>query len=132
MALAVKEALCPPTQTKISGNWTYCLGEIDDLGHVRQVVARKRDDFGPPAPQQAKIGPAILHLQIDKPDLVPGAPHRLRDELEPQRLEPQENPGIEQRTGVDTENPHGRPLLCRSPARARTPAVAEGSTAHRK
>src|SRR5437588_12957886 len=25
------------------------LGEIDDLGHVRQIIARNRDDLGPPA-----------------------------------------------------------------------------------
>ena len=64
------------------------LREIDDLRNVRQVVAGKRDDVRPPIPQQAKIGAVLLDLQIDKPDLVPSPARRLRDEFEPERLEP--------------------------------------------
>ena len=85
------------------------LGEIDDLGHVRQVIARKRDDFGPPALQQAEIRAMVLDLQIDELDLVPGAAQRLRDELEPERLEPQKDLCVHQRSGMDTEDPHDNP-----------------------
>ena len=92
------------------------LGEIDDLGHVRQVIARKRDDFGPPALQQAEIRPMVLDLQIDQPDLVPGPAQRLRDELEPERLEPQKHLCVHQGSGVDAEQPHGRPLLAIQPS----------------
>ena len=70
------------------------LCEIDDLRNVGEVVAREGDDIGPPATQQAKISAMVLDLQIDQPRLVPGAPRRLGDELEPERLEPQKDPGV--------------------------------------
>ena len=125
IALAVKEALWPPTQTKVSGEPRLGrLGEIDDLGHVRQVIARKRDDVGPPALQQTEIRPMVLDLQIDEPDLVPGPAQRLRDELEPERLEPQKHLCVHQGSGVDAEQPHGRPSWQFSPSE---PELAERS-----
>ncbi len=96
-----------------------CLGEIDDLGHIRQVIARKRDDFGPPALQQAKIRAMVLDLQINELHLVPGPAQRLRDELEPERLEPQKDLCVHQRSRMDAEDPHDNPLqlirLCPNP-----------------
>ena len=67
------------------------LGEIDDLRNVGEVVAGKSDDIGPPAVEQPEIGGMVLDLQVDQPDRVAGAPRRLRDELEPERLEPQKD-----------------------------------------
>ena len=78
------------------------LREIDDLGDICQVIAGKCNDIWPPALKQAKIRAMILDLQIDEPDFVAGTSRRLRDELEPQRFEPQENPGVEQGAGMDT------------------------------
>ena len=66
----------------------------------------------------------VLDLQIDEPDLVPGAAQRLRDELEPERLEPQKHLRIHQGSGVDAEQPHGRPLLAIQPSE---PELAERS-----
>jgi uncharacterized protein (DUF169 family) len=53
----------------------------------------------------------VLYLQVDQPDVVPGLPRRLGDELEAERLEAQEDLGIEERAGVDAEKPHEILLL---------------------
>jgi hypothetical protein len=37
-----------------------------------------------------------VRLEIEQPNLVSSLAHRLRHELEPERLEPQENPGVHQ------------------------------------
>ena len=42
---------------------------------------------------------------------MPGLAHRLRDEFEPKRLEPQKHLCIHQGSGMDTEQPHGSALL---------------------
>ena len=47
-----------------------------------------------------------LDLQIDELDGVPGAARGLRHQLEPQRLEPEEHIGVEQRAGMNEENLH--------------------------
>ena len=92
------------------------LREVHDLGHIGEVVAGKRDDIGPPAPQQAKIRAMVLDLQIDEADLVPGSTQRLRDELEPERLEAEKHLGVHQGSGMDAEQPHGRSLLAIHPS----------------
>jgi hypothetical protein len=79
------------------------LGEIDDLGHVRQIVAAKCNDVGTPLVQHPEIGAVILDLQIDQPDLMPGAARRLGDEFEPNRLEPQKDLRIMEHSGIDAE-----------------------------
>ena len=66
----------------------------------------------------------VLDLQIDEPDLVSGAAQRLRNEFEPERLESQKHLLIHQGSGVDAEQPHGRPLLAIQPSE---PELAERS-----
>ena len=83
-----------------------CLGrlcEIDDLGHVGEVVAGKRDDVGAPAVEHPEVSRVVLDLQIDQLNQVAGAPRRRGHELETERLEPQKDLGIKQRAGMDTE-----------------------------
>jgi hypothetical protein len=58
----------------------------------------------------------VLDLKIDEPDLVPGPSQRLRDELEPKRLEPQKHLRVHQGSGVDAEQSHGRSLLAIQPS----------------
>ena len=92
--------------------------EIDDFGNVRQVIARERDHLRLPALQQAKIGAVILDLQIDEQDVVSSTSRRLRNELEPQRFEPQEDLCVEQRPGMDTEKTHRTPSRKLKPRKA--------------
>ena len=107
MALAVKDAVAADANKNLCPARFCRFREVDDFRHVRQVVAGERNDIWPPALQQAIIGTMILNLQIDDLDFVPGSPHRLRDEFESQRLEPQEHLRVEQRAGMDTEKAHG-------------------------
>ena len=95
------------------------LGEIDDLGNVRQVVAAKGDDVGLPALDRAEIGALVLDLQVEQPHRVAGLPRRRGDELEADRLEPQEYLRIGQRAGMDAEQPHQNspPFAVPRPAR---------------
>jgi hypothetical protein len=82
------------------------LGEIDDLGHVCQVIAGKRDDIGTPALDRPAIGAMVLDLQVDQPDGVAGVADGLRHEFETERLKPQEYFGVKQRARMDPEKPH--------------------------
>ena len=105
---AVNDALWPPTADEhIRKARLRRLGEIDDLGHVRQVIAGKGDDIRPPALDEAEIGAMVLDLQIDQPHLVTRLPHRRRHQFEPQGFEPQKNLRIEERARMDGEKPHG-------------------------
>ena len=92
------------------------LRQIDDLRNVGEVVAGKGDDVRPPAVEQSEKGGVVLDLQVDQPDRVPGAPRRLGDQLEAERLEPQEYLRIEQRAGMDAEESHEVSSFRRSPA----------------
>jgi hypothetical protein len=58
----------------------------------------------------------VLDLKIDELHLVPGPAQRLRDQLEPERLEPQKHLCVHQGSGVDAEQPHGGPLLAIQPS----------------
>ena len=68
------------------------LCEINNRRNIGEVVAGKRDDIRAPAFEQSEIRSLVLGLQIDQPHRVAGAPRRLSDQLETQRLEPQEDP----------------------------------------
>ena len=84
------------------------LGEVDDLRDVGEVVARKGDDIRPEFSGEAQESSVALDLQIDQPDLVAGRPRRGGDELQPQRLQPQEDFRVHQRAGMDAEDLHAR------------------------
>ncbi len=87
------------------------LGEIDDLGNVRQIVAGERDDVRPPALDHAVIGGVVLDLQIDQLDLMAGLARRLGHQLETDRLEPQKDFGVMEDTGKHAEEPHSNSPL---------------------
>jgi hypothetical protein len=63
------------------------LGEIDDFGDVRQIVAGEGDDVRPPALDHSEIGALVLDLEIDKLDLMPRPPCRLGDEFKADRCD---------------------------------------------
>jgi hypothetical protein len=110
IASAVNEALCPPTAMKQSGRRALlAFGEIDDLRHVGEIIAREGDRLRPPALDDAEIRGVVLDLQIDQPAVVSGRARRGRDEFEPERLEPQKHAGVEQGAGVDEEDAHAVP-----------------------
>src|SRR6516162_4476446 len=87
------------------------LCKIDDLWNISEVIAGKSNNIRPPAIEQSKIRGVILDLQIDQPCRVAGAPCRLGNQLEAERLEPQEYPRIEERAGMDAEKSHENSLL---------------------
>jgi len=84
------------------------LCQIDDLGHVGEVVAGEGDEIGPPLRDHAMIIGVALDLQVDQTHLMPRAPRSLHHQLEPQRLEPQEDIGIEQRARMNEKSFHRR------------------------
>ena len=84
------------------------LGEVDDLRDVGEVVAGEQDDIRPPHIGQPEQCGVVFDLQVDQLDLVAGLPRRGRDQLEPQRFEPQEDLGIHQRAGMDAEDLHAK------------------------
>ena len=82
------------------------LGEIDDLGDVRQIIAGERDDVRPPPLDRTEIGAVVLDLKVDQPHLVAGLTRRRGDEFKPERLQPQKDFRIEQRPRMNPEKPH--------------------------
>ena len=62
------------------------LGELDDLGDVRQIVAAKGDDIRLPALDRAEISAPVLDLQVEQPNRVSSLPRRRRDQFEADRL----------------------------------------------
>ena len=84
------------------------LCQIDDLGHVGEVVAGEGDKIGLPLRDHAMIIGVALDLQVDETHLMPRAPRSLRHQLKPQRLEPQEDIGIEQRARMNEKSFHRR------------------------
>jgi hypothetical protein len=53
----------------------------------------------------------MLDLQIYQPNLVAAPTERLRDQLEPERLEAQKHLCVHQGSWVDAKHPHGTLLL---------------------
>ena len=107
---AVNESVTADADEAVRKPGLRRLGEVDDLGHVRQVVAAKRHEIGAPRIEQAEIGAMILDLQIDQPDLVACLFGRLGDELEPIGSRPQKDLGIMEHAGIDAEQSHASPL----------------------
>ena len=104
------------------------LGEIDELGHVRQVIAAKRDDIRAPARQRAEIGALAFDLKVEQAHRVAGLPRRRGDEFEPDRFEPQKDLRIGQWAGMDAEHPH-----CSFPSiRHARPALGRGERLSRQ
>src|SRR5262249_20372304 len=95
---ALNDALLPPTITAGAGGQALAGGarEIDDLGHVRQVVAGEHDGLRPPPVEQAKVVLVGLALQVEQAHVVPGGPSGGGHQLEPERLEAQEDLRVHQ------------------------------------
>ena len=82
------------------------LCQVDDFRDVRQIIAGKGDDIRAPALDHPEIGAMVLRLQIDQRDGVTGLAHRLGDEFEAKRFEPQKNLCVHERARMDPEKPH--------------------------
>src|SRR5271170_101723 len=82
------------------------LGQIDNLGDVRQVVAAEGDDIRLPALDRTKIGALVVDLEVEQPNRVAGLPRRRGDQFEADWLEPQKNLRVGQWAGMDAEQPH--------------------------
>jgi hypothetical protein len=83
------------------------LGQVDDLRDVGEVVAGKRDHMGPPVVDRPQVTALALDLEIEQPDLMPGLTRSVRDQLEAERLQAEENSGVHERAGMHGEQSHG-------------------------
>ena len=83
--------------------------EIDDFGHVGQIVTGKADRIGTTLLQQRDERRVRLHLQIDERDVVPGPARGGCDELKPQRFQAQINFRIHQWAWMDEQHVHTLP-----------------------
>src|SRR6266446_9717596 len=87
-------------QTRLQGDWSSDVCS-SDLRDIREIIAREGNDFGPPRRDKPGKGSVAFDLEIDQPHLVAGSPGRRGNQLQPERLEPQEDLGVHQRAGVD-------------------------------
>ena len=83
------------------------LRQIDDLGHIGEVIHREADDLGPEALELPRVIPGREGLQVEEPDIVPGRSDGGRHPLQPQRLETQVQLRVHQRTGMHEQHSHG-------------------------
>ena len=81
-------------------------GELEHLGHVREVVERETDGFGPELLEQAEQVRMTEHLQVEQPDVVSLLACGLGHHLEPERLEPQIQLRVHQDARVHQEDAH--------------------------
>ena len=93
------------------------LGEVDDLRHVRQVVPGEADGVGAPVLEQAEVVAVGLDLEVDDPHCVPGLAGRGGDQLQPQRLEAEEDARVHEPAGMDGEQLHPRAPYAAVPTR---------------
>src|SRR5207245_8889389 len=81
--------------------------EIDDRGHVGEVVAGERDAIRLRFCDRAVVVGVALDLQSQEPHGVAGAAGSLRHEFEAQWFKPKENVRVEQRSGMNEQSLHG-------------------------
>jgi hypothetical protein len=67
------------------------LRQVDDLGHVRQVITRVGHRVRLPGFDEARVVPVRLDLEIDDLHLMTGVPRGRGDQFQPERLEPEVN-----------------------------------------
>ncbi len=82
------------------------LCQVDDLGHIGKIVAGKGDEIRLPLGDHAAIVGVAFDLQIDEPGRMAVAPRGLCHQFEAQRLEAQEDVGIEQWARMDEQQFH--------------------------
>ena len=90
------------------------LGEVEDLGHIGEVVEGEGHRIGLPAVEQPEIVRLGLDLQVDQLDLVTGAPRRGGHELQPERLEAEIDLRVHQTAGMHGQKPHDVAVSFRS------------------
>ena len=93
------------------------LGEVQHLRDVRQVIQREADGVRGEVGELAIVVAVSEDLQIEQAHVVAGRAHGRRHALEPDRLEPQKDLRIHQRTGVHEQDFH-RALLYSPSSRA--------------
>ncbi len=82
------------------------LRQVDDLRHVRQVVAGEGDDVGSPVVESLRVVAMGLHLQVQQADVVAGLSGGLRDQLETERLQPKIDLRVHERTRMNEKYLH--------------------------
>src|SRR5215471_4749629 len=85
------------------------LGQIHDLGDVRQIVAAESDDVGPPAFEHSEVGAVVIDLKIYQPYRMPRPTGRLGHEFETDGLQSQKDLGVMENAGENAEKPHSNP-----------------------
>src|SRR6516162_9007806 len=98
------------------------LGQIHNLGDVRQIIAAEGDDVGPPAFEHSEVSALVLDLKIYQPDRIPRPTGRLGHEFETDGLQSQEDLGVMEDPGENAEKPHNNPPLA-IVRRSRQPSV---------
>src|SRR5690242_1934381 len=93
------------------------LGEVEHLGNICQIVQREADGMRREVGQLAVVVGVAEDLKIEQPHLVARGAHGARHALEPDRLEPQEDLGVHERTRVHEQDFH-RALLYPPSSRA--------------
>ena len=111
----MNEALWPPTKIKQPGRRSrVCLGEVDDLGDVGQVVEAERHRVGLPLVEHAQV---VLRATNTCRSMMrtscPARPGRRRHQLEPERLEPEEDLRVHEPARMTAKHLHATPSFLR-------------------
>ena len=115
---ATKLALWPPTNTKQSGRSRLdCLGGVDDLGHIGQVIAAHAHRVRLPLLDQPPQSSGRFHLQVDDAHVVSGRARRAGDQFKAERFQSQKDAGVHQPAWVEGQQLHAklRKLICLAP-----------------
>src|SRR5579872_3757696 len=80
--------------------------QVDDFGNVCEIVSGETDRFGPKSLQLCPKVAMRKDLQIEHPDLMPGAPDGRCHALHSERLETQINLAVHQGAGMNQKNFH--------------------------
>ena len=87
------------------------LGQVEDLGHIGQIVERKADGLRLEALDLPPVVLMLENLEIQEPHIVAGRAHRRGDALQAEGLEPQIDLRVHERAGMDEQYSHlGGPL----------------------
>ena len=87
------------------------LRQVEDLGHVGQIVEREAQSLGPEIGEHPGEFLVAEGLQVEQAHLVAGPAHRLGDPLHAERLQTQIDFAVHERSGMDQKDTHrGLPL----------------------
>src|SRR5262245_44397558 len=85
------------------------LRQIDDLGHIGEVVAGEGDEIRLPFRNHAVVVGVAFDLQIQEPHGVPSAAGSISREFEAEWFKPKENVGVDERSRMNEQKLHGSP-----------------------